>query len=139
MADDIILRMEASTKKKFKGRFLSKNKIVNISKLPHLQLIYYSIVTNVIVILGVLLLKKYIPPEIPLYYGLPEGNNQIATAEELIIPSMAALVIILINISIASVIQNEYLKRALIIVSLVITLLSLITTLEIVFLVGSFT
>lgn len=130
--------MKIAPKKKFKASFLGKNKIASIVKLPFLRLIYFSIVINVITIAGILLFKRFIPPEVPLYYGLPEGNNQVAASQELIIPSMVSLLVVLVNISLASLLQNEYLKRTLIIVSLIITLLSLITTLEIVFLVGSF-
>jgi hypothetical protein len=130
--------MKIAPKKKFKVRFSAKSKMANIAKLPFLKLIYVSIAINVATIIGILSFKRFIPPEIPLFYGLPEGNAQVATNEELIIPSMVSLLVVLINISLSSLIQNEYLKRTLIIVSLIISLLSLITTLEIAFLVGSF-
>jgi hypothetical protein len=131
------LNMKASAKKKFKIRYQPKNKLENITKLPFLKLVYLSIAINVVVIVAVLVFKKYIPPQVPVFYGLPEGENQLANMEELIIPSMASLLVILINISLASLLKNDYLKRTMIIVSLTISLLSLITTLEIVFLVGS--
>lgn len=124
--------------KKFKIRFLPKNKVVDITKLPYLNLIYISIVIDVIVIAAVLFLSNLIPPKVPLFYGLPEGENQLGTGYQLIIPSMVSLLVILINISLSSLLANEFLKRSLIIVSLIITLLSLITTLEVIFLVGSF-
>lgn len=125
-------------KGKFKIKFSAKDRLASVSKLPFLKLIYLSIFLNVFTMLGILLLKKNISPELPLFYGLPEGESQIASNEELIIPSMISLLVILINITISSVLQNEFLKRVLIIVSLIITLLGLTTTLEIFFLIGSF-
>lgn len=131
--------MKKNKKKvKFKIKFSAKDKLVNVSKLPFLKLIYISILLNVMTMLVILFLKKQIAPEIPLFYGLPEGNSQIATNEELIIPSMISLLVILTNITISAVLQNEFLKKVLIIVSLIITLLSLTTTLEIFFLIGNF-
>lgn len=130
--------MKKNSKKSFKFKLPNKSKLSIAIGLPHLRLIYYSIVINVLIITAVLILKPNLPPKVPLYYGLPEGGNQIGTSDELIIPSMMSLLVIMINISIASIIKNEFLKRTLIIVSLVITLLSVITTLEIAFLVGSF-
>jgi len=130
--------MKSSRKSTFRLRFPTKKSAENISRLPYISLLYTSIVLNVSVILGILSLKMFIPPEVPLFYGLPEGQAQVASREELIIPSMVSLMVTLINISLASLLQNEFLKRSLIIVSLVIALLSLITTFEIVLLVGSF-
>jgi hypothetical protein len=130
--------MAKNQPKKFKIRFLPKNKVVDITKLPFLNLIYLSILINVGVIIAVLFLGNFIPPKVPLFYGLPEGENQLGTGYQLIIPSMVSLLVILINISLASLLANDFLKRSLIIVSLIISLLSLITTLEIVFLVGNF-
>jgi hypothetical protein len=125
-------------KRKFKIHYNPKNKITNITKLPFLNLVYLSILINVGVIVTLLLLKRYIPPEVPIFYGLPEGKNQLGSMEQLIIPSMVSLMVILVNISTASLLQNDYLKRVLIIVSLIITLLSLITSVEITLLIGSF-
>lgn len=130
--------MKSLSKNNFKFKLSAKNKIAGISKLPYLKLVYIAIGVNTAVILGILIFQNLIPPEVPLFYGLPEGNTQVANSEELIIPSMISLLVILTNISVSSILQNDYLKRVLIIVSIIITLLSLITTLEILYLVGNF-
>jgi hypothetical protein len=120
---------------KIKFRFANKG-TSEITKLPFIRLVYISIAINLIGMLSVLFLKKSIPPEVPLFYGLAEGESQLARREMLMIPSMVSLLIILINVSFALLVQNEFLKRTLIISSLVITLLSVITLVEIILLVG---
>ncbi len=46
----------------------------------------------------VVLLQRSLPPEVPLFYGLPKTEEQIAPSLNLIIPSLAALTIIIINL-----------------------------------------
>lgn len=130
--------MKSSNKKGFKFKLPNKSKLAIVTGLPYLRLVYYGLMINVLVIASVILLKPKLPPKVPLFYGLPEGVNQIGTADELIIPSMVSLLVILTNISISSIVKNEFLKKSLVVVSLTITMLSVITTLKIMLLIGSF-
>lgn len=120
---------------RFKIPTKSQEQIENI---PLKGLIYISLAINVLVILSVLFLKKFLPPVIPLYYGLAKSEAQLAKQTYLVIPSLTSFTVLLANIFFSIFSDNDYLKKTLIIGAFVVTFLSAITTLKIVFLVGSF-
>ena len=98
-----------------------------------------TLAINILVIIFVLFAKSnYLPPEVPLYYGLARGNDQIVPSALLIIPSLVAIILSIINFLLSTTLKDDFLKSTLLIASIVITFFSLITTLKIVFLVGSF-
>ena len=57
-----------------------------------------AIVINVLVILSVLALIGFLPPQVPLFYGLPEGQDQLATSWFLILPATTSLFILTSNL-----------------------------------------
>jgi pilus assembly protein TadC len=85
-----------------------------------------------------LILKNRLPPEVPLYYGMAEGDLQLAPVHGLLFPSIFALSVIIINSVLALVIKNDFLKHVLVLTALGITILIVITTAKIMLLVGSF-
>jgi hypothetical protein len=78
-----------------------------------------------------------LPPEVPLYYSLPWGQSQLSSASSLFILPTISLVLLLINhlfaISLAK--TSILLSRLLVVVSLIFSLLSLITILQIVYII----
>lgn len=78
-----------------------------------------------------------LPPEIPLYYGLPNGTGQIAEKSRIIVPSTAAVSFIVLNTIITVIVNNQFLKKLLVITGFVLSIFALTTTLEIIFLVGN--
>lgn len=103
---------------------------------PFFRYVIGGVVVNFVVIFFAIIFKKNLPPEIPLYYGLPDGISQIAQSEMFFIPSFFALVIIIFNTSLSFLTKDVLLKRALVISSLLITVLASITAVKIFFLVG---
>ena len=90
-------------------------------------------------ILIVLLAKtKFLPPEVPLFYGEAQGEAQIGKSLGLTIPSLISLFIIVINLLISFIVKDEFLKRVLILASLACAIFSTITTIKIILLIGSF-
>jgi len=85
----------------------------------------------------VLLLQKRLPPEIPLFYGLPEGEDQLTTRLGLLIPAITALIIVLVNLILTRIVDDEFLKKSLIIAGFGVIIFSLATTLKIILLVAS--
>jgi hypothetical protein len=85
-----------------------------------------------------LLFQRFLPPQIPLFYGSPVGEEQLVPSFELIIPSILSLSINLINLLIFFIAKDDFLKKALMITSFVVAFFTLITTFKIIFLVGSF-
>jgi hypothetical protein len=92
---------------------------------------------NLVVISLVFILQRYLPPQIPLFYGMPEGEGQLATSPLLFLPSLVSLAIIWVNISIGLIIKDEFLKKVLVAACAPVTFFSLTTTVKIFFLVSS--
>jgi len=120
-----------------------KTQLPKISKeivetLPFKNYLAASIIVNLVLIAVSLLITKWMPPKIPLYYGLPQSNAQLAPNWLLIIPSSLSLLIIGVNIVLAINAKNEFLKKTFILASVAATFFSGITTLKIIFLVSSF-
>ena len=107
------------------------------SKVPFAGFVLASFAINILIILLVVALGSFLPPEIPLLYGLPEGQDQLVSTYYLAIPALVSLVITIVNIILGIIISDSLSKKALILISLVITLFSTITTIKIIFLVGS--
>lgn len=122
-------------KKKTKFAFFNRNQSNPI--LPLIKLLYVSIGISVLNLIIVLAAQRFLPPVVPLYYGLAEGEQQLGASNELFIAPVLAFGIIIINYAIASFIYNEFVKQALVIIALSTSVLLLITSVKIIFLVGS--
>ncbi|KKQ86611.1 MAG: hypothetical protein UT10_C0020G0001, partial [Candidatus Woesebacteria bacterium GW2011_GWB1_38_8b] len=85
-----------------------------------------------------IIFRNNLPPVIPLFYGLAEGENQLVNPLFLTIPAGLGLLIILINTLLSTIISNNFIKRSLILSSFAVSLLVFITTVKILLLVGSF-
>lgn len=116
---------------------LSTKQIIDTKHLPFLPYIYAGIVVNVVIIITVLLIQNLLPPEIPLFYGLAEGQEQITNSIFLFIPNGVSLAILLVNLIVASASKQEYYKKILVVAGLIVTFFATITVLKIIFLVGS--
>lgn len=112
---------------------------MNLKNLPFRNYVVGSFIVSLTLIILILLLKNnYLPPEIPLFYGLAEGQEQLTPSSFLIIPLVASSLFLVFNIIIGALIKNEFLRRTLIASGISLVALSLISTLKIVFLVGTF-
>lgn len=107
-------------------------------RLPFKDLIVASIFINIFMVAIILLIQKWLPPQIPLFYGKPSGEEQLASSLALTLPSIVSLLILLINVSLAVVLKDEFLRKTLILTTIAVTFFSVITTIKIIFLVGSF-
>ena len=93
---------------------------------------------NLVVVGIVLLALSILPPQVPLFYGLPETEERLASSWMLILPPIVSFLILLINASLSLFVEEEFTKKILVAASLAATLFSTITTLKIILLVGSF-
>lgn len=105
-------------------------------KLPLKESIYTSFGISVFLILMVFVLQGFLPPQVPLFYGEPVGENQLVLPIFLSLAPLFALTMTLINTFIASKIKDDFTQKVLIVSSLFISILSFITLLRIIFLVG---
>jgi hypothetical protein len=92
-----------------------------------------------IIIQFALLIWKFnnLPNQVPLYYSLPWGESQLASASALFLLPIFSLLILLINHLLAVVFLKiiPLLSRLLIIMSLVVSLFSFITLTQIIILI----
>lgn len=111
---------------------------INLSTVPYINVVLVCFAVNSIVICAILLLKRFLPPQIPLYYGLPRSGEQVANSSALITPTLASTAVVVINTLLAILIKEDFLKKTLVLISAIGVFLSVLTTAKILFLVGSF-
>lgn len=125
-------------KRKFWPAKLPANVHLNTDLIPFRNYVYFCLFLAIAAIIAVVILLKWLPPQVPLYYGLPEGEAQLAPALGLILPSLVALAVLTVNVTACFFIEDDFLKKALILTAIGVTFFTTITTIKIIFLVGSF-
>ena len=110
----------------------------SISKLPLKGILRLTLVILFLNFIISVACQSILPPEIPLFYSLALGEDQITTSLGLTIPSLVALGICLVNILLALILGDNFLKQILLISCLAVAILSIIAVIEIILLVGSF-
>lgn len=100
--------------------------------------IYPAIFTALLCLAGILLARTNLPPKVPLLYGQPAGEGQLVPTLGLLVAPGVSLAIILINTVVGFFIKDKFLKKALAVSALFMSILTTITVLKIIFLVGSF-
>jgi hypothetical protein len=105
---------------------------------PYKGCVYFSVAVNLASIILIFALKAFLPPVVPLFYGLPSGSEQLVQTLGLILVPMVGLIITITNVVINGFVEDNFLKRILIISSTFISILLTITIIKIIFLVGFF-
>ena len=72
------------------------------SEIPFFGLLMVSLLICIGTIAIIILLKEHIPPQVPLFYGTVEGEDQLVPTLGLTIPGFLALIIIVINTILAT-------------------------------------
>ncbi|OGM20674.1 hypothetical protein A2955_04860 [Candidatus Woesebacteria bacterium RIFCSPLOWO2_01_FULL_37_19] len=111
---------------------------LSFQRTPLVKLLRLSFILSLVNIVVVLLIKNFLPPQIPLYYGLAEGQEQLSGTLGLVVPGILSLSLTSVNTIIMFFVKDNFIKQTLIISSLVVTIFATITTLKIILLVGSF-
>lgn len=86
----------------------------------------------------IFVLKNLLPPVVPLFYGKPVSEAVLVPSLELMLAPGIATIFGTINAILAFFVSDDFLKKTLAIASLFISILSAITIVRIVFLVGFF-
>jgi len=123
--------------KKFINNTIDKSKVVVSEGVAHYKIIAVSLVINAATIVVVFALKKFLPPQVPLLYGLAEGEGQLVNTSSLVLPSLISTIIVLVNTAISLVISDDYLQKALVVTALASSIIASIAVLEVIFLVGN--
>jgi len=109
-----------------------------LTEIPYFKTAIFIVIINILAIISILFLQRYLPPEIPLFYGLPDTVEQLATTRSLIVPPSISTTIIIINTAICVFVKSEFLKKILMISGFATFIFSIIAIIRIVILVGSF-
>ena len=101
---------------------------------------YFLVATaiNVTVLLLLILLRKFLPPLAPLFYGRPLGEAQLTTTFGLLIAPGVSLLITILNLGLSLWANDNFIKKLLAVSAIVISTLTAITITKIVLLVGFF-
>ena len=109
----------------------------NLKALPFKNWDIAILAINLLTILAAILSRTILPPVVPLFYGQPYGPAQLAPQGSLVIPGVAALTISILCIALSTRTEDDFLKKVLFGCMVGSAALSLVTTIKIIFLVGS--
>lgn len=107
-------------------------------KMPFKTLIVSALGLNIVAILIFVLLKGFLPPIVPLLYGRPSGEGQLLPVLELLIAPSLSICLIVINGIIANITADSFSKKLLASSAFMVSLLTTITLIKVIFLVGFF-
>lgn len=102
------------------------------------KFLFAGLLINLVLICFAFLARPYLPPQIPLYYGVAEAEGIIAPSWALVVPSLVSLGILGVNFFLSILTQDEFLKKTLLFSTFAAYLFAIITILKILVLVGNF-
>lgn len=111
-------------------------KVLNV--VPYKEIVLPAIALNLVVLILTILVQNNLPPVVPLFYGLPTGEEELSQKIFLTIPSLISLLIIFANVVLIKYTKDSFLPKVLLGLIIGSTILGAITTIKIIFLVGSF-
>lgn len=115
-----------------------KEKILKLWQFKKFKMTIRAFLAFFTLSLLILILKwPSLPPEVPLYYSFPWGEEQIATPFELLILPLFSFLIFILNFFLASMFleKEPWLTRILILTSTIFSFLSMLTLIKIIFLI----
>lgn len=109
-----------------------------MDKIPLKNYVIAGGIINFLTAIFVLLAQGKLPPQVPLFYGLPQGESQLTRPIFLLIPTALSSAVILANQFLARLVKDEFLKKAFVAAGFASAVFATITTFKIIFLVGNF-
>ncbi len=92
-------------------------------------------VINAIIVAVILAVKRNLPPIVPLFYGLPEGQGQLTVSTTLIVPPAISSVFTIINLLISRLTKDNFIEKVSAGLTITALALSTITVIKIILLV----
>lgn len=108
-----------------------------LERLPLKKYYIFSFLLSLTVIVSGGILQLLLPPEIPLFYGLPVGEEVLTKSIFIITPALVSMFITVLNAYFSIFAESTYLKKVLAASAISVSVLATITTIKIVFLVGA--
>jgi hypothetical protein len=108
-----------------------------VNKIPFKKTVFALIFFNLLMVALVLIAQRILPPVVPLFYGRPQGGEQLAQSLFLSLPPFISLLITLVNLAFIYLLENRFLQKVLLGLAIGVTILSTITVFKIISLVGA--
>ena len=84
---------------------------LSFQRTPLVKLLRLSFILSLVNIVVVLLIKNFLPPQIPLYYGLAEGQEQLSGTLGLVVPGILSLSLTSVNTIIMFFVKDNFIKH----------------------------
>lgn len=97
-----------------------------------------AIIINVGVFLSLMFLWNFLPPLAPLFYGRPVGEAQLTKTLGLFLAPGTSLLITVLNLSLSFWVKDSFFRKLLAVAAIVVAVLTAITIVKIIVLVGFF-
>ena len=107
-------------------------------KIPYRNYFLAAFMINVGVSLLLILLKSFLPPLAPLFYGRPTGEAQLTNTLGLLIAPGVSILITMVNLILSLWIKDDFLEKLMAFSAIIASVLTTITIIKIVLLVGFF-
>lgn len=106
----------------------------NLTKELNLWLVLPPFLLSFIIILAILIILRFLPERLPLFYSLAWGDGQLATHQQFLIIPASISAIALLNLVISWQLhhQQSFLKKVLLLSSIVVSLIFIITFIKII-------
>lgn len=95
-------------------------------------------ILSILSAIGFLAVKSFLPPLVPLFYGRPTGVEQLMPTWFLLIIPGVSIVITIINVFINISAEDELIKKNVAVGAFVLSLMTTVTLIKIILLVGFF-
>lgn len=102
------------------------------------KIFFFVLFINLALAISIVLSIKKLPPEVPLLYGLPEGEEQLVKTIFLTAPAIFIIFFSIFNFFISFFIKDKFAKQILIYSLIFLSFFSFVSIIKIIFLVGSF-
>jgi hypothetical protein len=123
---------------KFGQPMLTSKNGFNKKNIPYIYPTLIILAINIVFIVTIIFITNKLPPQVPLYYGFPRGELQLASPIALVLPLALSSLFITLNSIFAYFTKSVFLKNILVIGSFFASLLSAITVIKIILLTISF-
>lgn len=111
-------------------------KKISVRLVSHKKSVVTIFVVNVTMILTVFLFSRYLPPEVPLFFGKPSGASQLVSSSSLVIPPLLVIGLTAMCTGISQLLKDEFIDNMIVGILTVVTLLSTLAIVNIYHLVA---
>lgn len=94
------------------------------------------VLINILMIGSVFLFSKYLPPEVPLFFGRPSGAEQLVQSLYLVIPPTLVLALFALSTGVSQLLADNFIDSMILGILTVTTLLSTLALINIYHLVA---